>query len=132
MDMGIEPFLINASLSGVIAQRLVRRLCEHCKVGSIPSAQDQVLMQEFSISCTKLFKPVGCDQCKRIGFSGRIGIFELLELDENLRNLIIKHPRLTDIYQQGIACGMVPLKADAIHKLEQGITSLEEILRVIR
>jgi type II secretory ATPase GspE/PulE/Tfp pilus assembly ATPase PilB-like protein len=131
MDMGIEPFLLNASLSGVIAQRLVRRLCEHCKVAGAPSLQEQVLMAEYDIDCKQLFKAVGCEQCKQLGFKGRIGIFELLEIDEPLRELIIKHPRLHDIYQRGVASGMVPMKQDAIQKLEAGITTLGEILRVI-
>lgn len=131
MDMGIEPFLLNASLSGVVAQRLVRRLCEHCKVASAPTLQEQVLMAEYGIECKQLYKAVGCEQCKQLGFKGRIGIFELLEIDEQLRELVIKHPRLQDIYQQGIAGGMVPMKQDAIQKLEAGVTTLEEILRVI-
>ena len=132
MDMGIEPFLINASLSGVIAQRLVRKLCDHCKVVEQPSIHDLVLMQELNIECKQLFKSVGCDQCKHLGYSGRVGIFELLELTEDLRNLIIKHPKLSDIYQRAIADGMTPLRQDAVQKLVAGITSLEEVLRVIR
>lgn len=131
MDMGIEPFLLNASLSGVVAQRLVRRLCEHCKVASAPSLQEQVLMAEYQIDCKRLFKAVGCDHCKNLGYKGRIGVFELLEIDESLRELIIKHPRLHDIYQQGIISGMIPIKQDAIEKLEAGITTLSEILRVV-
>lgn len=131
MDMGIEPFLLNASLSGVIAQRLVRRLCEHCKVASAPTLQEQVLMAEYDINCPQLFKAVGCEHCKHLGFKGRIGVFELLEINDNLRELIIKHPKLSDIYQQGIANGMVPMKQDAIQKLKAGVTTLSEILRVI-
>ncbi len=132
MDMGVEPFLINASLTGVIAQRLVRKLCEKCKIVSLPSLQDQVLMAEHQISCDQLYKPVGCDQCKNLGFSGRVGIFELLELNQDLRDLIIKHPRLDDIYQAGLKNGMIPLKQAAVEKLVSGVTCLEEVLRVIR
>ena len=132
MDMGIEPFLINASLTGVIAQRLVRKLCEKCKIVTKPSLQDQVLMAEYKIDCEQLSKPVGCSACKNLGFDGRIGIFELLELNQDLRDLIIKHPRIDDIYQMGITHGMVPLKQAAMEKLVACVTSLEEILRIIR
>jgi type II secretory ATPase GspE/PulE/Tfp pilus assembly ATPase PilB-like protein len=132
MDMGIEPFLINASLSGVIAQRLVRKLCNLCKVACAPNMQDQILLTEYQIDCDQLFKPKGCEACGNLGFSGRVGIFELLEINDNLRELIIKHPRLDDIYQSGINSGMLPLKHDAVSKLKNGVTSLTEILRVIR
>jgi len=131
MDMGIEPFLINASLSGVIAQRLVRKLCEFCKIKSKPNLEELVVMSELEIDCEILFKPVGCEQCSQLGYHGRIGVFELLELDDLLRELIIKHPKLTDIYNQAITSGMTTLKQDAITKLKAGLTSLAEILRVI-
>jgi type II secretory ATPase GspE/PulE/Tfp pilus assembly ATPase PilB-like protein len=131
MDMGIEPFLINASLSGVIAQRLVRKLCEFCKVQATPNLQEQVLMAQHQISCDQLFRPVGCDQCKFLGFNGRIGIFELLEINNELRELIINHPKLDEIYKAGVRHGMIPLKQAAVEKLLAGVTSLEEILRVI-
>jgi type II secretory ATPase GspE/PulE/Tfp pilus assembly ATPase PilB-like protein len=132
MDMGIEPFLINASLTGVIAQRLVRKLCEKCKILAQPNLQDQVLMIEYDIICDQFYKPVGCADCKNLGFSGRIGIFELLEINQDLRDLIIQHPRLIDIYTAGLRNGMIPLKQAAIEKLVSGVTSLEEVLRVIR
>lgn len=132
MDMGIEPFLINASLTGVIAQRLVRKLCEQCKIAEQPGLQDLALMAEYEIVCDQLYRPVGCEACKNLGFSGRVGIFELLELNQALRDLIIKHPRLDDIYAAGLQNGLIPLKQAAIEKLLAGITSLEEVLRVIR
>ena len=94
--------------------------------------QDQILLTEYQIDCDQLFKPKGCEACGNLGFSGRVGIFELLEINDNLRELIIKHPRLDDIYQSGINSGMLPLKHDAVSKLKTGVTSLTEILRVIR
>lgn len=133
MDMGIEPFLINAALTGVIAQRLVRKLCDNCKkLVKEPSLKDLALMAQYEISCANLYVPVGCEQCRGLGFNGRFGIFELLELNQDLHDLIIKHPRLDDIYQAGLKNGMVPLRQAAVEKLQAGLTSLEEILRVIR
>lgn len=131
MDMGIEPFLINASLTGVVAQRLVRRLCDSCKVESEPIKADLVIMKEFYIKCDKIFKPVGCDKCNQIGYKGRVGIFEVLLIDDHLRELIVKHTRLQDIYKLAVANGMITLKEDAIQKLCEGITSLQEILQII-
>ena len=113
MDMGIEPFLINASLSGVLAQRLVRKLCA-CKV-----------------QLDSVYKPNGCPKCDQAGYKGRCGIFELLQLTDGLRALIKEKPCFESIYQQSLKDGMKTLKQDAQQKVKDGITSVEEILRVI-
>lgn len=131
MDMGIEPFLINASLSGVVAQRLVRRLCQICKVVESPNLQDQAILASLGVECNNLSKPVGCVECNQIGFKGRVGIFEYLELNDELRELIVRQPKLTDIYQLALRQGMMTLKQDALNKLREGVTSLAEVLRVI-
>ena len=132
MDMGIEPFLINAALTGVVAQRLVRKLCNDCKASTTPTNEDKVLMRELSFNKDNVFKESGCDHCSQIGFNGRTGVFELLEVNDDLRELIIKHPRLQDISKKAAANGMISLRADALKKLDDGVTSLEEALKAIK
>lgn len=122
MDMGIEPFLINASLSGVLAQRLVRKLCD-CK-----KLEDK---KNIEFELDTVYKPVGCENCNNTGYKGRLGIFELLELTDNLRSLIKSAPCFDAIYKQALNDNMKTLKQDALEKVKSGITSLEEFLRVI-
>ena len=115
IDMGIEPFLLSSSLLGVLAQRLVRKLCPHCKK---PAADGYV--------------PVGCAQCNHTGYSGRTGIYELLPVDDDIRALIHAAADDQQIRRTAEAAGMLPLRADAQRWLAAGVTSQEEILRVTR
>ncbi len=131
MDMGIEPFLINAALAGVLAQRLVRKLCQYCKQSKTPSVEEQLLLDRLQITAEMIYVPIGCDRCQNLGYAGRVGIFEFLELNESLRELIVHHPRLNEICRQGLADGMVTLRQDAQQKMQAGLTSLSEIIKAI-
>lgn len=131
MDMGIEPYLINAALTGVLSQRLARKICSSCKKEHPISAQEQLVLQKFNVHLTTSFIGVGCTDCNGLGYKGRIGIFELLVMSSNLRSLIIKTPSLEEIYKQACIDGTKTLLHDGIQKASQGIISVSELFRLI-
>lgn len=132
MDMGIEPYLITSSVNAFLAQRLVRKICTHCIESYKP---DAVELQRADIKRTDLKKGVlyrgkGCDKCLNTGYSGRIGIFELLPLSDNIKKMIMAKDDAGRIKAQGVKEGMVLLLEDGIEKAINGVTTLEEVLRV--
>jgi type IV pilus assembly protein PilB len=142
IDLGISPFLIPYSLSIAIAQRLVRRLCDKCKREVKPTKEIRDLILEeieklpeeekkkLRISQNfKIFEAVGCDECNKIGFSGRIGIFEILEMTKNLEEIILKEPSEAKILEEARRQGMITMRQDGILKVLKGITTIEEVLR---
>lgn len=131
MDMGIEPFLINASLSGVLAQRLVRTLCAQCKTERLPNSEEKKVFKKYGITGNVVYEARGCALCDNLGYKGRTGIFEFLELSPALRSLIIANGTLDEIYRQAHAEGMKTLQEDAAHKVAEGIISLAEFMRII-
>ena len=131
MDMGIEPFLINAALSGVLAQRLARKLCSDCRQTRPATAEEKQLLKECGIDMDVVYEAHGCDACDNLGYRGRVGIFELLEISPELRSLIIKNPQFDEIYSQALADGMKTLVSDGAHKVKEGIISLAEYARII-
>ncbi len=131
MDMAIEPFLINSSLTGVLAQRLVRKICTHCRVEQEPNEQELKILERLAVNMQKLYKGLGCSHCFNLGYKGRIGIFELLIMSNALRTLIVRNPLFEAIQEQALADGLQPLLHDAREKLQAGIISLEEVVRVI-
>lgn len=131
MDMGIEPFLINASLTGVLAQRLVRKICNNCKVERATNEQEIELLEKFSLTLTKLFYGTGCTDCFNLGYKGRIGVFELLSITNDIRSLIVTNPHYEALYQKALHQGMKTLRDDASQKLIDGVISLQEFLRII-
>lgn len=131
MDMGIEPFLINAAVSGVLAQRLARRICTHCKIERTPTAQEQAILEKYQISLSVVFSGLGCQQCANLGMKGRIGIFEFLSMTEQLRSLIVQHPSFSQISAQAKQDGMQTLMQDGLQKVSQGIITVSEMLRVV-
>jgi type II secretory ATPase GspE/PulE/Tfp pilus assembly ATPase PilB-like protein len=131
MDMGIEPFLINAALSGVLAQRLARKLCDNCKYIVAPDEQDAEIMKRMGISFDVLYKSRGCDSCLQLGYKGRVGLFELLSMTPTLRSLIVSKPYFDAIYAQAISDGMFTLLNDGADKVKNGIISLAELIRVV-
>src|SRR5579872_3619655 len=131
MDMGIEPFLINAALSGVLAQRLVRTICTHCRVSHVPTPDQRQLMVRYGIEVPVLYEGKGCIQCDGLGYKGRTGIFELLIMNDALRSLIIKQPIFESIYTQVRSNGTQSLASSAAKKVHAGIITLSEMMRVV-
>jgi type II secretion system protein E len=132
IDMGIEPFLVASSVEAVMAQRLVRTICKHCKAEQKvePSYLRRVGYPESDIPTAKFWKGTGCEECRQLGYQGRIGIHELLLVNENLRPLIMDRSPASTIAQRAIEGGMRTLRQDGWAKVNAGITTIEEVLRV--
>ncbi|MCF7799721.1 GspE/PulE family protein [Candidatus Babeliales bacterium] len=132
IDMGIEPFLINAALSGVLAQRLCRVLCSKCKKEVCLNNQEkEFLKNKFDCNLKTNFVSVGCQDCFNLGYKGRTGIFELLVIDDNIRDLIKDFSNSVLIKKQAIKSGINLLFQDALQKVRDGIISLQEFLKII-
>jgi len=132
IDMGVQPFLISSSLVGVLAQRLVRTMCSHCKQKSELSEFEKVILDIQTIpKDANIFKPVGCPKCHGTGYSGRTVVSELLLINDEIRALIIQKTDAATIKKAAIRAGMRTLRHDALDKIFEGITSVEEILRAI-
>lgn len=131
VDMGIEPFLVASSIIGILAQRLVRRLCPNCKQPIDPTKEE---LKRIGLNGlppgSQVFKPVGCEQCYHTGYSGRLGIFELLPVDDQLRSVILKNADAVSIKRAAISSGFKPMRIDGIRKILSGVTSIEEVLAV--
>lgn len=132
MDMGIEPYLITSSVNAFLAQRLVRQICPNCIESYKPDPKELLRAGIMKSSLKKgvLYKGKGCDKCLNTGYSGRIGIFELLPLSDETKRLIMTREDAGKIKAQGIKEGMVLLHEDGISKVIDGITTLEEVMRV--
>lgn len=127
VDMGIEPYLVSSSVTMIVAQRLVRVICDHCKAEEIVS--DEIRKVNKIPADMILYKGLGCSVCGYTGYKGRLGVFEVLPLSENIRDLINKRAFASELRSQALTEGMVTLRDDALIKLRNGITSLTEVLR---
>lgn len=137
-DMGVEPFLLSSSLIGVVAQRLVRTLCPHCHRWQPADAEQAKLFSEIGVDATdvnhqpiQLPRPVGCEQCNQSGFKGRTAIYEVIPVDDNLRQMI--HSKVAEYELEAYARQKTPsIRADGLRKVLAGKTTLEEVLRVTK
>ncbi len=134
VDMGIEPFLVASSLLGVLAQRLVRKLCPHCKQQHVPDAAECRLLQISPATASRhpVYTPVGCEACNQTGYQGRTGTFELLRIDEPLRALIHDGASEARLREHARGAGMLSIRDDGLRWVRGGHTSIEEVLRVSR
>lgn len=128
MDMGVAPFLLNASISGILAQRLVRVICSSCKISYVPDAHELSLCK---IPVHELYKGRGCLACFGTGYKGRIGIFELLVLDDALRSCIGGSLSFEELHQHVKSQGFKPMLVDGMQKVVTGMTTIQELMRVI-
>jgi general secretion pathway protein E/type IV pilus assembly protein PilB len=132
IDMGIEPFLVASSVEAVMAQRLIRTICSHCKE---EQKVDRAYLQrigfpEADIATAKVWRGAGCEECRQLGYQGRKGIYELLLVTEALRPLIMNRAPATTIAARAIEAGMRTLRIDGWNKVKAGTTTIEEVLRV--
>ena len=133
VDMGVKPFLVASSIQAVMAQRLIRKLCNACKAPFEPAQSElrAVGLTGEDVEGVTLYRPVGCKACEMTGYQGRQGIFELVEMNSELRNLTFKSASTSRLREAAVLSGgMVTLVRDGIRKALAGVTSLEEVLRV--
>ena len=129
-DMGVEPYLVASVLEGVLAQRLVRRICAACRVPDAPSAADLDALGVRPEPGVQLWRGRGCDECRGTGYRGRSGIYELFPITEDARSLILRRASGRDIRRYAIEAGMATLRMDGWTRAREGQTTVEEILRV--
>lgn len=127
IDMGIEPFMIAAAIDCVVAQRLARVLCTHCKQ---PADVPSPLRSEHGLDDVELFEPVGCIRCGNTGFHGRVGLYEVMPITEEIRSLVLTRRGVSEIAASGVASGMSSMRQDGIEKVKEGLTTLAEVGRV--
>ncbi|KKL87166.1 hypothetical protein LCGC14_1937440 [marine sediment metagenome] len=131
VDIGVEPYLIGASVSSILAQRLARRICENCREPvKSPDELPAAYLEERGAGAERLQRGVGCDQCWQTGYRGRLGLFELLELDDEIRDLIVRKVPLPELRGAVKDKGMRTLREDGLEKAAAGATTIEEVMRV--
>ncbi len=131
-DMGVEPFLISSSVNAILAQRLVRIICKHCRKKYTPVEEElkRVGISAEEAEGKKVYRGIGCAKCHHTGYKGRSGIFELMLLDKDMKNLILKTSDSNTIKKLAVEKGMVTLRQDGITKIFEGVTTIEEVFRV--
>jgi type IV pilus assembly protein PilB len=131
MNMGIEPFLVATSVHMIVAQRLVRRVCTFCKEPAelAPAALVAAGFSEHEARTIKLFRGRGCDRCSATGYKGRMGLYEVMEIDDEMRDVILSGASASELRQKAIASGMLTLRGSGLQKVRDGVTTVEEVLR---
>ena len=132
-DIGVEPYVIASATIGVVAQRLVRRLCPHCRRQYTPNADTlrALNITEEDAASIPFYRPVGCDACHQTGYKGRIGIYEVMKISDRLRRMIAQRASEDAIREVAQSTGMLTLGDDALAKVKAGVTTAEELLRVV-
>ncbi|MCJ7729823.1 MAG: Flp pilus assembly complex ATPase component TadA [Sedimentisphaerales bacterium] len=130
VDIGVEAYLIAASLNGVLAQRLVRKICPKCKEAYKPPANIVRNLEKIGVDTTQIFAGRGCEDCRGSGYSGRIGIYEMLVIDSKFRDMINKDPSVENMRTVFRENSGISLFEDGIRKVKQGLTTIDEVLRV--
>ncbi|MDA1334736.1 MAG: GspE/PulE family protein [bacterium] len=145
LDMGVEPFLVASTVNVIIAQRLVRKVCESCRASHEFTEDEKHLIERdeslkelfvksghTDLAKVRVYKGSGCKVCGHTGYTGRIGVFEVLEMKENIKDLVVKHSSSVDIMHAAREGGMRTMLEDGISKVFLGVTTLEEVLRVTK
>ena len=132
-EMGVEPFLVSSVVEAVVAQRLARKLCSECKEPYLPT-DEEIALTEFEWDedgPKEIYRPVGCRECLNTGFAGRLAVHEVLSADEEIAHAIIEGKSASEINRIALKNGMVSLKGDGWSKVRNGVTSIEEVLRIV-
>jgi type IV pilus assembly protein PilB len=128
INMGVEPFMIGAALNMVLAQRLLRRVCSKCREEYEPPRTMRKALEKMGLGVDKFYKGVGCRNCRNTGFRGRIGIHELLVVNDDLRDAVAANKPISELRRIATANGMSSLQEDGFRKVREGITTIEEVL----
>ena len=127
IDMGIEPFLVSSAVDCIVAQRLVRMLCKHCKR---PLKVSDAVLAEHGLTGAEPYEPVGCSRCGGAGYRGRLGLYEVMSVSEPIRSLILERASIDEIVAVAVSEGMLRLRDDGMHKVREGLTSIAEVERI--
>lgn len=135
LDMGMEPFLLASAINVTVAQRILRKLCTHCRVQYSPPPEindhfAKVLGPLLPKSPPRFFKAKGCAECGNLGYQGRMGIYEVLTVSESIMRLVLERASSSNIEKQAVLEGMITMLQDGFLKVLEGITTVEEVLRV--
>jgi type IV pilus assembly protein PilB len=130
INVGVEPYLISAAVNAILAQRLVRKICSQCREEFTPSDEMREFLTLQGFPADKMFKGKGCDRCRKTGYTGRLGIYELLVMDDSLRDMVTSNPDVNHLRKLCRERGLVTLREDGFQKVIQGLTTVDEILRV--
>jgi general secretion pathway protein E len=135
LDMGMDDYLLTSTVNGILAQRLVRTLCSHCREAhvALPEVVEEMQLNRYTdASPVRLYRAVGCAECGNTGYSGRVSIVELLVMSDAIRSLVMRHVTSGEVRQQAIAEGMQTMYENGLSKAVAGVTTIEEVLRVTR
>jgi type IV pilus assembly protein PilB len=130
INIGVEPYLISAAVNAILAQRLVRKICAHCKEEHRPSDDMREFLNLQGFTSETMWHGKGCDRCRKTGYAGRLGIYELLLMDDWLRDQVTRNPDVTQLRKLCRERGLVTLRDDGFQKVIKGLTTVDEILRV--
>jgi type II secretory ATPase GspE/PulE/Tfp pilus assembly ATPase PilB-like protein len=129
--MGIEPYLLTSSITAVLAQRLLRKICPYCREVYVPTEFERGLLKEYSKNGERmLYKGKGCENCINTGYTGRVGIFELLVVSNKIRQMVQDKMSSEEIKAEAAREGMTTLREDGMNKVFEGVTTLSEVVRV--
>ncbi|WP_127579677.1 GspE/PulE family protein [Paenibacillus koleovorans] len=131
IDMGVEPFLVASSISCIVAQRLVRRICPNCSVPHTPTQEETDLLRAHGLSTEKMRKGTGCERCGRTGYHGRLALHEIMDVDSTMRTMIMQKKEDGEYERYGATIGLVPLFEDGLQKVAAGQTTVHEIYRIL-
>ncbi|MGA1017785.1 MAG: GspE/PulE family protein, partial [Phycisphaerales bacterium] len=130
INIGVEPFLVGAALTATLAQRLVRKICPECSTPANPGEEMTALLERHGVDPASVRHGDGCDTCRRTGYAGRLGIYELLRMNDRLRDSVAGNPNITEFRRACLEEGMVSLREDGFDKVRRGKTTIEEVFRV--
>jgi type IV pilus assembly protein PilB len=130
INIGVEPYLISAAVNAILAQRLVRKICQKCKETYEPSEEMREFLKLQGFTSEAIYRGKGCDHCRKTGYTGRLGIYELLVMDDSLRDQVTRNPDVTQFRRLCRERGLVSLREDGFKKVMNGLTTVDEILRV--
>jgi type II secretory ATPase GspE/PulE/Tfp pilus assembly ATPase PilB-like protein len=132
LDLGVPDYLVAATVVGVLAQRLVRKICERCRTTYEPTAESVAAVAGRPVGRPRLTSGRGCTFCRGTGFDGRLGLFELLPMTDAIRDAVTQRASRSALRAHAVAAGMVPLRNDGWLKVQAGLTTVEEVLRVVQ
>jgi general secretion pathway protein E len=136
LDMGVEDYLLTSTVIGILAQRLVRRLCPHCRdpYVALPELVEQMRLRRYveGDGDITLWHAKGCSQCANTGYVGRVCITEMMPMTDGLRRLVMKHETAAELRAEAISVGMITMYEDGLRKAVKGVTTFEEVLRATR